>query len=155
MLNSAQTMNQTVINVYVADDDSDDRTFFSDALTEIPILTKVSEFNNGVDLMADLISGNNPSPNVIFLDLKMPMMDGFECLADIRDLPQFKNTPVVIYSTSYHPKEIARLKEMGASLYLQKPSSYNQLKTLLHKCLSYIKNDAENLNIDSEFVISI
>lgn len=148
-------MNQTVINVYLADDDSDDRTFFSDALKEIPIKTKILEFNNGVDLMADLLKGDNMSPDVIFLDLKMPMMDGFECLADIRELPQFETTPVIIYSTSYHPKEIDRLKEMGASLYLQKPSSYNQLKTLLHKCLTYIKNDADELNTDSEFVISI
>ncbi|TVZ15460.1 response regulator [Maribacter sp. MAR_2009_72] len=148
-------MNQTLINVYLADDDSDDRTFFSDALKEIPIKTKVSEFNNGVDLMADLVSENETRPDVIFLDLKMPMMDGFECLADIRELPEFKDTPIIIYSTSYHPKEITRLKEMGASLYLQKPSSYNQLKTLLHKCLSYIKNTSKSETAEPEFVISI
>lgn len=148
-------MNQTLINVYLADDDSDDRTFFSDALKEIPIKTQVAEFNNGVDLMADLVSDNEVRPDVIFLDLKMPMMDGFECLADIRELSQYADTPIIIYSTSYHPKEITRLKEMGASLYLQKPSSYNQLKTLLHKCLSYIKNTSQNKTAESEFVISI
>ena len=137
-------MSKTVLNVYLADDDSDDRTFFSDALREIPIPSKIFEFNNGVDLMADLI----------FLDLKMPMMDGFECLSDIRDLAKYANTPVIIYSTSYHPKEIERLKEMGASLYLQKPSSYNQLKTLLHKCLRYV-NSSEGMKVEPEFVISI
>ena len=83
-------MSKTVLNVYLADDDSDDRTFFSDALREIPI----------------------PS------------------------------------------KEIERLKEMGASLYLQKPSSYNQLKTLLHKCLRYV-NSSEGMKVEPEFVISI
>ncbi|MGJ8716165.1 MAG: response regulator [Maribacter stanieri] len=147
-------MNKTILNVFLADDDSDDRTFFSDALREIPIQTKISEFNNGVDLMAELLSGNANKPDVIFLDLKMPMMDGFECLADIRDLDQYTDTPVIIYSTSFHPKEITRLREMGASLYLQKPSSYNQLKTLLHKCLRYV-NNTEGTKIDKEFVISI
>ncbi|MGO4920205.1 response regulator [Maribacter spongiicola] len=147
-------MNKTLLNVFLADDDSDDRTFFSDALREIPIKTKISEFNNGVDLMAGLLSETNETPDVIFLDLKMPMMDGFECLADIRELEKYANTPVIIYSTSYHPKEIIRLDEMGASLYLQKPSSYNQLKTLLHKCLSYVNNNEGNRN-DKEFVISI
>lgn len=147
-------MRETLLNVFLADDDSDDRTFFSDALREIPISSKIFEFNNGVDLMADLISETIEKPDVIFLDLKMPMMDGFECLADIRELVKYANTPVIIYSTSYHPKEIVRLKEMGASLYLQKPSSYNQLKTLLHKCLRYVKN-SEGTKLDPEFVITI
>ena len=43
---------------------------------------------------------------------------------------------------------------MGASLYLQKPSSYNQLKTLLHKCLRYVDNSEHN-KPEKEFVISI
>jgi len=147
-------MSKTVLNVFLADDDSDDRTFFSDALREIPIQTKISEFNNGVDLMASLLANDTQKPDVIFLDLKMPMMDGFECLADIRDLEKYADTPVIIYSTSYHPKEITRLNEMGASLYLQKPSSYNQLKTLLHKCLRYVDN-SEYSKPEKEFVISI
>ncbi|MDF4203825.1 response regulator [Maribacter sp. SA7] len=147
-------MSKTVLNVFLADDDSDDRTFFSDALREIPIQTKITEFNNGVDLMAGLLSNDIEKPDVIFLDLKMPMMDGFECLADIRDLEKYADTPVIIYSTSYHPKEITRLDEMGASLYLQKPSSYNQLKTLLHKCLRYVDNSEHN-KLEREFVISI
>ena len=145
-------MSKNLLNVFLADDDSDDRTFFSDALREIPIQTTISEFNNGVDLMASLLSNNAEKPDVIFLDLKMPMMDGFECLADIRDLEKYADTPVIIYSTSYHPKEITRLNEMGASLYLQKPSSYNQLKTLLHKCLRYVNDSEKN---EKEFVISI
>ncbi|MDO6473497.1 response regulator [Maribacter sp. 1_MG-2023] len=145
-------MSKNLLNVFLADDDSDDRTFFSDALREIPIQTKISEFNNGVDLMASLLSNDIEKPDVIFLDLKMPMMDGFECLADIRDLEKYAGTPVIIYSTSYHPKEITRLNVMGASLYLQKPSSYNQLKTLLHKCLRYVNDSEKN---EKEFVISI
>lgn len=147
-------MNQTLLKVYLADDDSDDRTFFSDALKEIPIKTEILEFTNGVDLMSDLISGTNVPPDVIFLDLKMPLMDGFECLSDIRDIPKFSKIPVIIYSTSFHPKEIIRLQEMGASLYLQKPSSYNQLKTLLHKCLNYV-NVSSIGEVEPEFVISI
>ncbi|UWX54394.1 response regulator [Maribacter litopenaei] len=140
----------------MADDDSDDRAFFSDALSEIPISTSIEEFSNGVDLMSFLLNKENKIPDVIFLDLKMPMMDGFECLSDIRDLDSLKNIPVVIYSTSFHQKDVDRLKEMGATLYLKKPSSFNQLKTLLHKCLSYLaQKSPEKAILESQFLISI
>lgn len=149
-------MNQPIQHIYLADDDSDDRAFFSDALNEIPIDTSIEEFSNGVDLMAHLLNGDKTKPNAIFLDLKMPMMDGFECLSDIRDLNLFDDVPVIIYSTSFHEKDVERLKNMGATLYLKKPSSFNQLKTLLHKCLNYISTMAQNKSIpEPQFLISI
>lgn len=149
-------MSKTIQRIYLADDDSDDRAFFSDALSEIPISTSIEEFSNGVDLMSFLLKKENKIPDVIFLDLKMPMMDGFECLSDIRDLDSLKNIPVVIYSTSFHQKDVDRLKEMGATLYLKKPSSFNQLKTLLHKCLSYLaQKPPEKAILEPQFLISI
>jgi len=122
------------MNIFIADDDQDDRTLFADALSEYPLYTQVTAVNDGVQLMAELYSGN-PLPDVIFLDLKMPMMDGFECLSDIRDVDSFQNIPVIIYSTSFLAEDIIRLREMGATLYLQKPSSYDDLKRVLHGCL--------------------
>ena len=149
-------MNEVLRRIYLADDDSDDRKFFSDALAEIPISTSIQEFSNGVDLMSHLLNRENEKPHAIFLDLKMPMMDGFECLSDIRDLDFLNNIPVIIYSTSFHQKDVDRLKEMGATLYLKKPSSFNQLKTLLHKCLSYINLKPSEKGVsEPQFLISI
>ncbi|TLF47094.1 response regulator [Maribacter aurantiacus] len=149
-------MSQTIQRIYLADDDSDDRAFFSDALGEIPIATTIEEFSNGVDLMSFLLNSEHQKPDAIFLDLKMPMMDGFECLADIRDLESFSNIPVIIYSTSFHEKDVERLKKMGATLYLKKPSSFNQLKTLLHKCLSHLAQMSKGTTkIEPQFLISI
>ncbi|RRQ50667.1 response regulator [Maribacter algicola] len=149
-------MSQTTQRIYLADDDSDDRAFFSDALSEIPITTTIEEFSNGVDLMSFLLNGEHKKPDAIFLDLKMPMMDGFECLTDIRDLDALSEVPVIIYSTSYHEKDVERLKKMGATLYLKKPSSFNQLKTLLHKCLSHLAQKSAGKNTtDPQFLISI
>jgi len=123
------------MKIFLADDDEDDRMFFVDALKEIPTSTDITEFTNGVELMDRLLT-DDKLPDVIFLDLKMPLMDGFECLADIRDVDKLTKIPVVIYSTSFHKEEVTRLQETGATRYLKKPSSYNQLKTLLHNCLN-------------------
>ncbi|PKA99820.1 response regulator receiver domain-containing protein [Flavobacteriaceae bacterium MAR_2009_75] len=138
------------MNIFLADDDEDDRIFFSDALKEIPLDSQVKTFSNGVELMAELHS-EIPLPEVIFLDLNMPMMDGFECLEDIRAVDKFKTIPVIIYSISLHKKDVARLEEMGATRYLKKPSSYNQLKTMLYKCLSPIRD--QNFNEAQSFLI--
>lgn len=128
------------IRIYLADDDTDDRQFFLDALSDIPQDTNITVFENGVDLMADLFS-DAPSPRIIFLDLYMPLMTGFECLADIRNIPEFADIKVVIYSTFLSELEIDKLKEAGADGYLQKPHSFNQLKTVLHKCIEPLSKD--------------
>lgn len=141
------------MNIFLADDDEDDRIFFLDALKEIPLQSQVTEFSNGVELM-DVLHSKNPLPDVIFLDLNMPLMNGFECLSDIRAVDKFNGIPVIIYSTSFHSHDTKRLQDIGATHYLRKPSSYNQLKTLLYKTLNELKDGlTEGQQSDEAFVI--
>tara|TARA_R100001369_G_scaffold92707_1_gene139240 strand:- start:4024 stop:4461 length:438 start_codon:yes stop_codon:yes gene_type:complete len=142
------------INIFLADDDQDDRELFMDALSELPIETSVKQFQNGVDLMAELYSGN-PKPDTIFLDLRMPLMDGFECLTDIRSIPELSEIQVIIYSTSYNENEVEQLKESGANLYIKKPNSYNQLKTVLYKSLKPFQNTTSKTNGDLNFMVIV
>ena len=140
------------INIYLADDDQEDRNLFIEALKEIPLKTAVTQFDNGVDLMDDLFS-EELIPDVVFLDLRMPIMDGFECLVDIRNFKQFSNIKVIVYSSSYHQREVDQLKADGANKYIQKPNSFNQLKTLLYKSLKPLADNSENKTATAPFVI--
>jgi CheY-like chemotaxis protein len=142
------------ISIFLADDDQDDREIFMDALTELPMETSVKQFENGVDLMAELHS-DNPLPKIIFLDLYMPLMDGFECLSDIRNIPDFSEITIIIYSTSYHPNEVDQLKEGGANQYIKKPNSYNQLKTILYKSIGPFQNVSTKSNDALNFSVII
>ena len=144
------------MNIYLADDDEDDRLLFKEALSNIPLKSNIVEFENGVDLMSELLKCIN-LPDVIFLDLNMPLMNGYDCLNDIRSESKFSNIPIVIYSTSYNQRDIERLKEDGANRYIQKPTSFNQLKTLLYKCLrSFNKSEnVETENSNNNFVVLI
>ena len=65
-------MENDYINIILADDDMDDRLFFSDAFDELGMNTKVNTYNNGVELMDFLNSQDAIMPNVLFLDLNMP-----------------------------------------------------------------------------------
>ena len=142
------------INIFLADDDEDDRELFMDALSELPIETSVKQFENGVDLMAELYSGN-PKPDTIFLDLRMPLMDGFECLTDIRSIPELSEIQIIIYSTSFNQNEVDQLKEAGANLYIKKPNSYNQLKTVLYKSLKPFQNTTSKTCDDLSFTVIV
>jgi CheY-like chemotaxis protein len=144
----------TPITLYLADDDIDDRELFIDALEEIPLSTKTSQFENGIDLMADLFS-DRPLPDAVYLDLHMPMMDGFECLEDIRSVPEFSGIWIIMYSTSHDEKQIEQLREMGANQYIRKPSSFNQLKTLLYQSLNFVADRSGEQNRSEHFEVLI
>jgi DNA-binding response OmpR family regulator len=120
--------------IFLAEDDIDDREFFTDTISEISPDIKVSVAKNGVELMS-LLESEKQHPDFIFLDLNMPIKTGFECLKEIRGSEKWKSVKIVILSTSSHLEQINELYKMGADLYLKKPNSYSALKEMLSKCL--------------------
>ena len=140
------------LNVYIADDDFDDRDFFMDALKSVDINTEVSQFDNGVDLMDRLFS-DVTLPHVIFLDLYMPIMDGFECLIDIRNFKKFKDIYIIAYSSIYRDREVNQLKEDGANQFLKKSSSLKELRDLLSKSLRKVPFKNDEVVHKDEFVV--
>lgn len=123
--------------IYLADDDSDDRDFFADAVLEVDPGIIVKQFPDGMYLMENLLS-LDPSdfPQFIFLDLNMPRKSGFECLEEIRRHANLKHLIVIVHSTSNHPDNVRSAMELGASLYAVKPSSFEKLKLLLQEILA-------------------
>ncbi|MFD2790082.1 DNA-binding transcriptional regulator NtrC [Arenibacter antarcticus] len=132
------------LTVFLADDDQDDRSLFLEALVGLPFKTKIKIFDNGVDLMADLLDPNSSLPDILFLDLYMPLMTGEECLQDIRNEPTLVKIPVVIYSGYFDISKINLLRNKGANRFLQKPSSFNELQTLLEQSILSIINPIES-----------
>ncbi|WP_300024552.1 response regulator [uncultured Maribacter sp.] len=140
------------LKIYIADDDYDDRDFFMEALNSIPLNTKVSQFDNGVDLMDKLFT-DVTLPHVIFLDLYMPIMDGFECLMDIRNFKKFNNIYIIAYSSIYRDREVNQLKLDGANQFLKKSSSFKELKELLLKSLSLVSVNKKEELVKEEFIV--
>ncbi|QCE41012.1 response regulator [Psychroserpens sp. NJDZ02] len=124
-------MQEDYINITLADDDEDDRLFFTDAFDDIKITTRVKTYNDGVYLMDYLNSDDALLPNVLFLDLNMPRKSGLECLKEIKQNPKFKDIAIAIYSTSASEEDIENTFIQGANIYIKKPSDFKTLKKVL------------------------
>ena len=124
-------------HILLADDDPDDQLLFKDAVSELALETPVNLHivNDGNELMEYLQEPGNPLPSLLFLDLNMPVKNGFECLYDIRQNPSLKNISVVIYSTTGNSREIDELYKKKADLFLNKPNSFSELETSLKQII--------------------
>jgi CheY-like chemotaxis protein len=80
-------------------------------------------------------------PDVIFLDLNMPCLNGYECLDLIRNSKALFDIPVVIFSTSVNRSDILNTYNKGANLYFPKPYSFNHLVDSLRKLFSMEKKE--------------
>lgn len=112
------------------DDDLDDQKIFSIITEEVDNTINCSFANDGVDAIEKLNNGS-VSPDIIFLDVNMPRMDGVECLRRIKKDENLKEIPVFMYSTTADPGTVSVTKKLGAKDFIVKPTNINELTNLL------------------------
>jgi len=123
------------INILMADDDSDDRLFFSTALNEMFIDSNLAMVSDGVELMEYLDKTTDNLPDIMFLDLNMPRKSGMETLKEIRSNRNFDTTCVVIYSTYTSEEQVDELLSQGANIYFKKPSELEKIKDMIRQVI--------------------
>ena len=109
------------------------------ALKPRPVLQYVSDAFQGQDYLvgrnafADRVTYSYP--DLLILDLKMPLIDGFQFLEWVRSQPAMKELPILVLTGSSHPDHLKRALHLGADMVLLKPSHIEEilpkLKTLL------------------------
>lgn len=123
-------------NIFLADDDEDDRLFFEEALKEVCDEATLTVAENGDELMKILHKPPVPMPDVIFLDLNMPKKNGFECLEEIKKDKMLKDLPIIIFTTSIQEESVNKVYQHGANYYVKKPTDFRQLKQIVKKILA-------------------
>lgn len=132
------------IHFLLVDDDADDVSIFKEALQSVHPSVYVVSAGDGQEALAILKQGNNHLPDVIFLDLNMPRMGGKECLAELKRDNRLRNIPVIMYTTSSHAKDIEETMLKGAICFITKPSSLNELKSILSAISKNVHGNLEN-----------
>ena len=128
-------------NLLLADDDADDCFFFREALSELPFVSTLITVNDGVELMNRLTNQQHHLPDILFLDLNMPLKTGIECLMEIKRNERLKGLPVVICSTSYNPDVVNMLHASGANNYIRKPAEFSLLKKVIKVALKITEQE--------------
>jgi len=112
-------------NIWLADDDLDDCEVFEDVIKQILPTASVTILPNGEELMKLLTPAK--SPDILFLDINMPLKDGLSCLVEIRAQRYFSKLPIVVFSSANQSKIVDQSYDYGANLYYSKPASFVQL----------------------------
>ena len=107
-------------NIFLVDDDADDHLFFTTAINVIDKSIKCSVASNGLEALTKL-NALEMLPDIIFLDINMPVMNGFEFINKLKAEKSLRGIPVVVLSTS--DKEADRMYKLGAIAVLTKTTS--------------------------------
>jgi CheY-like chemotaxis protein len=126
--------------VLLADDDKDDREIFSEALASVDANVLYEGVEDGGGAI-DALVGNTSRPNIIFLDINMPVMSGWDVLKRIKSDNQYDDIPVIVYSTSSGEKEKRIAFDLGALCFVTKPESVKLIKAMLEVVISKVKSN--------------
>jgi CheY-like chemotaxis protein/DNA-binding XRE family transcriptional regulator len=129
------------IMILIAEDDADDRCLIADAFKEVWNDCRLQFVENGRILLDKLteqcLAAPNELPELILLDLNMPYVDGRQALAEIKADPCMRSIPVVVFTTSRAMEDVHHAYRNGASSYIAKPNSFEELKQAILALRAY------------------
>jgi CheY-like chemotaxis protein len=128
-------------HILFSDDDTDDALLFTQAADLMKSSILLSFAEDGEQLMRYL--SRESLPDMIFLDLNMPVKNGIECLKEIRNDKKLDNLPIIVYTTSDNPRDVDACFNLRANLYVVKPTSFESIIKTLKKIINIDFNNQQ------------
>lgn len=125
--------------LYVEDEENDvlllqlgfQKAGLAHALNTVDDGQKAVEYLSGLGVYAD--RQQYPLPSLVLLDLNLPCLSGMKVLEWIREQPQYAALPVVMYTSSDHPNDMANARQLGATEYVLKPSRISKIAEIAQR----------------------
>lgn len=138
------------MHILMADDDKDDFYILKEAAEKAGDPCKISFAANWFELWRSIMK---TLPDILFLDLNMPVKNGIECLQTLRDDRKYDSVPIIIYTTSVNKNDIDRAYKYGANYFIVKPNAMDDITTMIKKLCSMGRETLLSIPPREEFVI--
>ncbi len=131
-------MEQTqVLRILLIEDDKIETMKFNKVTENLDGEYSIQHAGNGEEAMGILQESTRVLPDLILLDLNMPLFNGKEFLAYIKNTAHLKYIPVVILTTSENMKDLKACYEIGIAGYVVKPLAYQAYEVAIQRILDY------------------
>lgn len=126
---------EQAIEILIVEDNEADVFLTSTALRDARVANHISAVSDGESALAFLRRegqyADAPRPDVVFLDLGLPRVDGYEVLAMMKADPELRSIPVVVVSGSHAESDLARAYDHQVAAYIVKPASHDEYFTAI------------------------
>jgi two-component system, chemotaxis family, response regulator Rcp1 len=123
------------VQILIVEDNPADARLVREVMRDSKILNEIHWVGDGVEALQFLHREGKhagaPRPNLIFLDLNMPRMDGREVLRRVKGDSDFRRIPVVVMTSSQAEEDIARAYDQHANCYVRKPIDFQQFQSVV------------------------
>ncbi|KYG75001.1 chemotaxis family two-component system response regulator Rcp1 [Roseivirga ehrenbergii] len=132
------------LNILLVEDNESDIILVKEALKGVEVVKSIIDLRNGKEAVSYLKKlppyENATLPDLILLDINMPIMDGLEALAQIKVDEKIKHIPVIILTTSSRKEDIFKAYSEHSNSYIIKPNDYTELEKVAEVIRDYWQN---------------
>ncbi len=140
---------QATYSIIITDDDLDDQEFLITAIKQLRPNSEIRTANDGLQLLDMLLKKNafensrQPLPDLIILDLNMPIIDGYDVLKQMKSNDELKHIPVFILTTSTNECDETKAVAYGAKAFYSKPMVASNLVDIMKTIFSNVPLSAK------------
>lgn len=126
--------------ILVADDDEDDFMLIRDAFFECGLDVQLQWTRNGeetLQYLRDSVGSPELRPQMMFLDLNMPKIDGRQVLQEVRASQDLRHIPVIVLTNSSSSDDALAVYRLGVNSFVRKPAGFSELKDFIRTFYKY------------------
>ncbi len=113
------------VDILLVEDNPNDAELTERALRKSELGARLALARDGAEALEYLLSGR-PRPRVVFLDLKLPKIDGIEVLRRVRADDRTRSIPVVVLTSSQEERDVSECYHLGVNSYVVKPVEFDK-----------------------------
>jgi CheY-like chemotaxis protein len=128
-----------MVKIFIIDDNEDFVLLFCQTVAKAHPQCQCLSAENGYNALRQLKFMLPTVPDFIFVDVKMPIMNGHEIVAELKKMDLLSTVPIVMYTAQSNPVDESKAKEAGVAAFYQKPNSTEKINQLIADVLKMKK----------------